>query len=270
MKRKEREKLFYILFSIVMFALGFSVANTFYTANYKTNFEKSEIKVIEKEVPVYVTKTAYNTTKLDLLAVSQDGEGVVIPLKVEVRPGKGKVLADIGNLLFWVDTQHSLQLAKEIAANITGRNPKTFDVIYTLESNASIVGGPSAGAAFTIATIAALKNITLNNSVLITGTINEDGSIGEVGGIYEKAEAAKKAGAKILLVPQGQATEIKLVPEEKCIKRPGFVFCETTYKRKEINISEKIGIKVKEVSNICQALKHFFGDQKWIKEKCKI
>lgn len=250
--------MLYVLFSVIMFILGFSVANTLYAI---TAIEKPKIKIVEKEVPVYITKTTYNSTTLYLLAVNQDGDGVVIPLNVEVRPGTGKVLANIDNLLFWVDTQHSIQLARDIAANITGRSPKSFDVIYTLESNASIVGGPSAGAAFTIATIAALKNVTLNNSILITGTINEDGSIGEVGGIYEKAEAAKKAGAKVLLVPPGQATEIKLIPEERCIKKPGFIFCETTYKRKEINISEKIGIDVKEVSNIYEAVKYFFGEQ---------
>ena len=255
--KSHQEKMLFVLFSLIMFILGFSVANTLYLIK---PVENVQIKTVEKKVPVYIPKSSYNSTTLYLLAVDQDGEGVVIPLKVEVRPGTGKVLANIDNLLFWVDTQHSLQLARDIAANITGRSPKTFDVIYTLESNASIVGGPSAGAAFTIATIAALKNVSLNNSVLITGTINEDGSIGEVGGIYEKAGAAKKAGAKIVLVPPGQATEIKLVPEEKCIKRPGFIFCETTYKRKKINISEKIGIEVREVSNIYEAVKYFFGE----------
>ncbi len=255
-KRKQSQKILFVLFSAVMFALGFAVANSIYSISL---IKAQEVKIIEKEVPVYITKTAYNSTVLDLLAVDQDGNGVVIPLKVEVRPGTGKVLANIDNLFFWVDTQHSLQLARDIAADITGRNPKSFDVIYTLESNASVVGGPSAGAAFTIATVAALKNVSLDNSVLITGTINENGAIGQVGGIYEKAEVAKDVGAKLLLVPKGQATEVKLIPEEKCVKRPGFIFCETTYKRKEINISEKIGIEVKEVSNIYEALKYFFG-----------
>ncbi|HIQ50234.1 MAG TPA: hypothetical protein EYH56_03510 [Nanoarchaeota archaeon] len=260
MKRRKynQEKPLFLLFSLVMFLLGFSFANMLYTIN---KLEMQNVKIVEKKIPIYITKSNYNSTTLYLLAVDQEGEGVVIPLKVEVRPGTGKVLANIENLLFWIDTQHSLQIARDIAANITGRDPESFDVIYTLESNASIVGGPSAGAAFAIATIAALKNITLNNSVLITGTINEDGTIGEVGGIYEKAEAAKKAGAKIVLVPPGQATEIKLVPEEKCITRPGFIFCETIYKRKKINISEKIGIEIKEVSNIYEAMKYFFGER---------
>jgi uncharacterized protein len=81
-----------------------------------------------------------------------------------------------------------------------------------------------------------------------------------VGGIYEKAEAAKQIGATLFLVPKGQGKEIKLVPEEKCIKRPNFIFCETTYKRKEIDISENVGIKVVEVGNIKEAMKYFFGE----------
>ncbi len=254
MKRKAKQKRngLFVAFSLVMFLLGFSVANL---------FAEEKVKVVEKRVtvPVYVTKYSTNSTTLYLLAVDNEGKGVIVPLKVEVRPGTGRVLANIDNLLFWVDTQHSLQVARDWAANLTGRDPKSFDVIYTLESNASIVGGPSAGAAFAIATMAALRNISLNNSVLITGTLNEDGSIGQVGGVLEKAQAAKKAGARLLLVPKGQGTEIKLVPEEKCIKRPGFIFCETTYKRKKVNISERVGIEVREVSNIYEAVKYFFG-----------
>ncbi len=250
---RKTEGLF-IAFFIIIFFLGFSVGKIFYGTQ--------KVETIVKEVPVYIPSdsSSYNSTTIYLLAVDQDGKGVAIPLYVEVRPGTGKVLADIDNLLFWVDTQHSIQLARDLAANITGRNAKTFDVIYTIRSNASIVGGPSAGAAFTIATIAALRNITLDNSVLITGTINPDGRIGEVGGIYEKAEAAKNIGTKLLLVPQGKGTEIKLIPEEKCIRKPGFIFCETTYKKKKINISEKVGIEVREVETIYDAINYFFGE----------
>ncbi len=263
----------------IMFILGIVVSNTI--AQVFTPFVHKQISQVNplhksvKEkivrVPVYIYKEAgVNKTALNLLAVSSSGGGEVIPLEVEVRPGNGKILANIDNLVFWIDTQESIRIARDVAANITGRDPKTFDVVYSLKSNASIVGGPSAGAAFTIATIAALLNISLNSSVVITGTINPDGSIGPVGGILEKAEAAKEAGAKLMLVPKGEGKVVRLVPIEKCIKRPDFIFCETTYKKKLIDISKKVGIKVIEVSNIYEAMKYFFGDIKWIKKNSKI
>ena len=64
--------------------------------------------------------------------------------------------------------------------------------------------GPSAGAALTIATIAALKHDSIRSDVVITGTINADGTIGQIGGVLEKAQAAKDIGAKLFLVPVGQ------------------------------------------------------------------
>lgn len=254
--RKKKNELF-ALFFMLIFLSGFFTGRF-----YAHTFEPIE-KIREKTVKVYVPleKKHYNTSSIYLLAINSEGKGEAIPLTVEVRPGTGKVLANIDNLLFWIDTQESIQIARDWAARIAGRDPSTFDVIYTIDTNASVVGGPSAGAAFVIATIAALKNVTLNNSVLITGTIQRDGSIGEVGGIYEKGEAAKEVGASTFLVPKGQGTEIKFIPVERCTNiRPGFTFCEIEYKKKKINISEKIGIRVAEVGNITEAVRYFFGD----------
>jgi uncharacterized protein len=159
--------------------------------------------------------------------------------------------------LFWVDTQYSIQIAKAVAENVTKINGSNYDLIYSIESNASIIGGPSAGAALTIATIAALKNERLRTDVMITGTINEDGTIGEVGGILEKAKAAKDVGAKLFLVPDGQGEQTFLKPEESCIKRGGFIFCETTYKQITVNIGKDAGISVIEVENVTDAYKYF-------------
>jgi len=60
------------------------------------------------------------------------------------------------------------------------------------------------GRAIAIATMAAINGHALNETVYITGTINHDGSIGMVGGIIEKAEAAVSRGGTIFLIPKGQ------------------------------------------------------------------
>lgn len=195
---------------------------------------------------------------INLAAVDSQGNGVTIPLVVEIKPGNGKILTDIDKLLFWVDTQQSIQVARSVAENVTGISTKNIDLIYTIRyENLSLVGGPSAGAAMTIATIALLQNRSLRDDVVITGTINEDGTIGKVGGIEEKASAAKEAGAKIFLVPEGLGTETKVKPIESCKKIGRLEYCETTYQKITINISEKVGIAVVEVSNVEEASKYF-------------
>ncbi len=130
-------------------------------------------------------------------------------------------------------------------------------MVYSIKTNATLIGGPSAGAALTVATVAALENKTLKNDIMITGTIWPDGSIGEVGGILEKAKAARDVGIKVFLVPLGQGEQTYLKPRETCIRRGGFIFCETTYEQVTINIGDDVGIAVIEVGNIDEALKYF-------------
>jgi uncharacterized protein len=197
-------------------------------------------------------------SELNLVAVDQDGNGVMTPLIVEAKHGNGKVLVDIDKPLFWTDTQFSIQTARDVAMNITGIDLRNYDLMYSIKSNATIIGGPSAGAALTVATIAALENKTLKEDVIITGTVEEDGTIGEVGGVLEKAEAAKDVGAQIFLVPSGQGVQTYLKPEEECIRRGGFIFCETSYERITVNIGMDANISVVEVETVEDALK-FFG-----------
>ena len=46
--------------------------------------------------------------------------------------------------------------------------------------------------------------------VVATGTINEDGSVGPIGALEQKAVAVKDAGGTLFLVPAGQSeTEMK-------------------------------------------------------------
>jgi len=199
----------------------------------------------------------YSHIEINLAAVDQNGNGVTTPLIVESKPGNGKALTNVDKLLFWVDTQYSIQVAKAVAEDVTEINASNYDLIYSIESNASIIGGPSAGAALTIATIAALENERIRNDVMITGTIEEDGTVGEVGGILEKAKAAKELGAELFLVPKGQGEQIFLKPEETCVKRGNFVWCETVYKPITVNIGKDAGISVIEVSNITEAYRYF-------------
>lgn len=218
-----------------------------------------EPKTIYKSV--YIEKTQpqfFSKSTIYLAAVDNQGNGLAIPLSVEIRSGDGKVLTNIDKLLFWIDTQHSIRTAKLIATNVSKINTDKYDISYTIETDVTtIVGGPSAGAALTIATIAALENKTLKNNVMITGTINEDGTIGKVGMILEKAKAAKQIGATTFIVPEGEGTQTYYKPEEKCIKQPGFTYCETTYKQETVSIGENAGITVVEVSNIEDALRYF-------------
>jgi len=130
-------------------------------------------------------------------------EGVISYITVEVGPGSGHVFVDTMPLTN-LDTQASARLAAEVAEEVTGFDMEKHDVFITVRSEAPVIGGPSAGGVIAVALIAALLDLKVDPKVMMTGTINPDGSIGPVGGILEKAEAAAKAGATLFLVPEGQ------------------------------------------------------------------
>jgi PDZ domain-containing protein len=73
------------------------------------------------------------------------------------------------------------------------------------------VGGPSAGLAWTIGLLDRLTpgSITGGHRVAVTGEILEDGTVGEVGGVGQKAVAARQQGATLFLVPASEAARAR-------------------------------------------------------------
>ncbi len=85
------------------------------------------------------------------------------------------------------------------------RTSSTVDVTFDLDG----VGGPSAGLAFTLGVIDVLTPGELTGGVVVatTGAILADGSVGPVGGVAQKAVAARKAGAALFIVPSTEYEE---------------------------------------------------------------
>ena len=199
------------------------------------------------------------TVAMPVPALDAKGQGVTTYLVVETKKGNGKTLANIDVLSFWVDTQQSIRTARSVAEEITGMDTDKIDIIYGIDANnASLVGGPSAGAALTVATIAVLEGRQPNSNVMITGTIEANKSVGAVGGVFEKAKAAKLAGATLFLVPPGESFEIVVEPVENCTKEMGFVYCEKTYTKRTVDIGNETGINMIEIYEITDALPYFF------------
>nr|QBM01338.1 hypothetical protein [uncultured archaeon] len=189
-------------------------------------------------------------------AVDDKGNGLSTYLVVEVMPGSGRTLVDIDNLLFWADTQQNIRTARRVAANMTGMDINKYDLVYSIYANATVIGGESAGAAITIATIAALENKRLNESVMITGTINHDGSIGPVGEIIAKAKAAKQSGSKLFLVPLLQSRDVLYETSQHCEKFGPTQVCTVEQVPRKISVSNQSGIEVVEVGSVQEAIKY--------------
>ena len=74
---------------------------------------------------------------------------------------------------------------------------------FDIDIDSAEVGGPSAGLAFTLATLDYLTegDLTGGVEVAVTGTIWHDGSVGPIGGVLQKAAAVKDLGIKLFIVP---------------------------------------------------------------------
>jgi uncharacterized protein len=117
--------------------------------------------------------------------------------------GSGHVFLDTFPLTE-IDMQGSARLAARVAAQISGKSLSQHDFFFVVRSGSQQIGGPSAGGALAVGATAALNGWNVRPDVLMTGTINPDGSIGPVGGIPEKASAAASIGMSTFLFPAGQ------------------------------------------------------------------
>jgi predicted S18 family serine protease len=141
--------------------------------------------------------------------------GLDIPLRVYLMDGHGEggLFLNIENAYYRVTLQRSVAKAYVEAMQFTGvslgRKIVLIRIFNPYSGYTVTIEGESAGAAVAIALVAAIEGREIRPNVLITGTIENDGSIGSVESVYRKAEAAKKAGATTLLVPPGDFTSLE-------------------------------------------------------------
>ncbi|MCC7568281.1 MAG: hypothetical protein PHW58_04555 [Candidatus Methanofastidiosa archaeon] len=168
--------------------------------------------------------------------------GVISEMQVSVSEGDGSIFVETWPLSE-LDTQASARLAVAVAQTVTGIDVSSYNIYYSILSSAPVVGGPSAGAILTVATIACLNGWDVDPTVMMTGMINPDGTVGPVGGIYEKAEAAHKEGISLFLVPQGQSV---VTVDDRVVDLRSYA-------------PEAWGMEVREVLSITEAVTAFTG-----------
>jgi len=131
--------------------------------------------------------------------------GAVSNLVVYVQPGTGYVFVETQPAT-GVDFQETANTAVAVATEHANVNPNQLDFEFVLHvpNGVDEVDGPSGGLPMTIAAYSAITKKPTNEYVYSTGTIDSSGNVGDVGGVYYKAEAAAQNGARVILVPYDQ------------------------------------------------------------------
>jgi hypothetical protein len=181
--------------------------------------------------------------------------GVMLNISAEVKPGKGRVLVDTQPLMGLV-FQDAANTAVFVAQNRTGVSLAGSDIIFSIRAPGEVpaVDGPSAGALMTLLAISAIEERPLREDVTLTGTIDQDGTVGAIGGIVEKARAAKDSGKALFLLPRANERLVRYTQRTRDIY--GFTFVQqvpTTVDARSY-IEDTIGVPVRYVDTIDDVL----------------
>ncbi len=200
---------------------------------------------------------------MKLLAVKETPTGYIgskADLYLEIRRGDGRVFLDTRPLTK-LDTQISTRFAKEIACNYIDFDCDKYDFFYTINAEAPIIGGPSAGAAIAVLTIAVLEGFDIDENTSVSGTINSGGGIGPIGSLREKIDAAAESGIKKVLIPRGE----RFIPLENISEIFRNLSRNVTNETLDlVEYGKKKGVDIIEISDLSGVLYEFSG--KKIKE----
>jgi PDZ domain-containing protein len=134
---------------------------------------------------------------IDLTIERTTASGEPERLDVSITLGVFRAEDEDGNLVLEEDRGMVGVLLTNAPTNIV------FPVEVTIDSQN--IGGPSAGLMFTLEIMNQLTDVDLTGGRRIagTGTIDQEGTVGPIGGVRQKIFAAINAGAELVFVPAG-------------------------------------------------------------------
>jgi uncharacterized protein len=228
----------------------------------------SSADIIPGQIYPGAVALAYRNVTVYAPAVASTDEGyigVISTITATVQSnGSGRVFVDTLPLT-QIDMQGSARLAVNVASALVENDQAAnisvsdYDFFFVVRTNAPVIGGPSAGAVMTLAAIAVLENWTMDAKMIMTGMINPDGSIGPVGGIIQKIDAAASVGATRFLVPEGQGTYTEMVTETIVRNGRRRVITRPVTRNVADYAMDNYGIEVVEVSDIHETLLYATG-----------
>jgi ATP-dependent Lon protease len=143
--------------------------------------------------------------------------GDIMFIETTRMPGKGNltVTGQLGDVM-----RESAQAAVSFVRSRTGDlgiSPEIFaesDLHIHVPAGAVPKDGPSAGVAMTTALVSLLTGVPVREDVAMTGEITLRGQVLPVGGIKEKALAARRSGINTFVLPRRNEVDLDDLPKE--------------------------------------------------------
>jgi len=148
-----------------------------------------EVTVITTLSEVLKNAKSGDIAILEVIPLTNDGPGTLKSVEVELL--------------------QSPDDATRTLIGFSARDTRTVQLPFNVNFETDEIGGPSAGLSFTLALIDNLTQGELvpPQGVAVTGTIQDDGTVGAIGALVQKSIAVKKSGVKYFLVPTDQGPD---------------------------------------------------------------
>jgi ATP-dependent Lon protease len=170
--------------------------------------------------PAHFTESEVELTRRTGVATGlawTEAGGDVLTIEVSVLSGKGELLltGKLGEVMR-ESAQAALSYARARAARLGLERGfyKDIDVHVHVPEGAIPKDGPSAGIAIAVALISALTGSPTRADVALTGEITLRGTVLPVGGILEKAVAARRAGVRSVILSKGNQKDLTELPKD--------------------------------------------------------
>jgi len=142
--------------------------------------------------------------------------GTTLTVECTAMAGKGdiKLTGKLGDVM----KESALAALSFIRAHaekygISAQKFAETDLHIHVPEGATPKDGPSAGITIATAILSALTDKKASGEIAMTGEITLRGKVLPIGGLKEKALAARRLGIKTVIIPQGNATEIEELPD---------------------------------------------------------
>jgi PDZ domain-containing protein len=184
----------------------------------QTSAETTALRELGYPVSVTVTTVADNTPAAGVLKTGDvitfvDGTAVTSGLRLTQLVKAKKVGTELtidytragAKATAKIKTAAADDGTARIGISIENKQPHPFELKFDLDN----IGGPSAGLMFSLGIVDKLgpEDLTGGKIIAGTGTIDDEGQVGAIGGIPQKLVGAKDAGAVAFLTPADNCQE---------------------------------------------------------------
>lgn len=182
----------------------FNIDETHYYINYKTEKNKSNLKIGDEIISYDGTK--FNGTKDFIEYINSKNTSDLI--KIEYKRDNKTYQDDV--VVYEENERKYVGLSISMIYDITS----SYNIEVKTKSSES---GPSGGliTALTIYDALVEEDITKGNKIVGTGTIDADGNVGEIGSVEYKLMGAVKDNADVFLCPMENLDAAKKFAKEK-------------------------------------------------------